>query len=338
MKRNCPTISVIVPAYNVDAYIEAAIDSLLNQSSPFYEIIVINDGSTDGTKERLRKYEQNSFVKIHHTENQGLGAARNTGITLATGQFLYFFDSDDLLAPSFVASMEKEIQNDPLLDLVFFAGESFYDATFKGFEKNFCEDLNRKMEGKFESGIAAAATLYKAGGFFPSACLYISRRNLWREKLRFLPILHEDAEIILKLCLASEKTIVINTPFFKRRIRRGSIMTMNFTKKHVDGGLIAFKSACDVYRSMGKSHHKSFVKCWLADSMWWYIKISSYAHVPLNLKAIFYSFLRFGWMPAKILQNTEYPENALIILRTIKINLKSLVNAFFATLTRRISS
>lgn len=338
MERNSPTISVIVPAYNVEAYIETAIDSLLNQSSPFYEIIVINDGSTDGTKERLRKYEKNSLVKIHHTENRGLGMARNTGITLARGEFVYFFDSDDVLASSFVASMEKEIRNDPILDLVFFAGESFYDESFKGFEKNFCEDLNRKLEGGFESGIVAAATLYKAGGFLPSACLYMSRRDLWSEKLRFLPILHEDAEIILKLCLASGKTLVINAPFFKRRIRRGSIMTMIFTKKHADGGLIAFKSACDVYRSMGKSSHRGFVRCWLADLMWWYIRVSSYGRVPLDFGEIFHAFLRFGWMPVKIFENTEFPDNALIILRTIKINLKSVINVFSATLLRRISS
>lgn len=338
MERNFPTISVIVPAYNVEAYIETAIDSLLNQSSSFHEIIVINDGSTDGTRERLRRYEDNPIVKIHHTENQGLGLARNTGIRHASGEFLYFFDSDDVMEPSFVASIQKEISNDPLLDLVFFAGECFYDENFKGFEANFCEDLNRKLEGKFESGIAAAATLYEAGGFLSSACLYISRRDLWNVNLRFLPILHEDAEVILKLCLASGRTAVINVPFFKRRIRQGSIMTMIFTKKHADGGLAAFKSACEVYRSMGKSNHRRFVRSWLAELMWWYITVCSYARVPLDFREIVRAFLRFGWMPAKIFQNTKFPNNAVVILRTIKINLKSMANAFSTTLARRISS
>lgn len=337
MERNFPTISVIVPAYNVEAYIEAAIDSLLKQSSSFYEIIVINDGSTDGTKDRLRQYEGNSIVKIHHTKNQGLGLARNTGVGLASGEFVYFFDSDDVMDASFVASMEKEIRHDPVLDLLFFSGESFYDENFKGFENNFCEDLNRKVEGKFDSGIAAAATLYKAGGFLSSACLYISRRDLWTAKLRFLPILHEDAEMILKLCLASGKTAVIDVPFFKRRIRRGSIMTMTFTKKHADGGLIAFKSASDIYRSMGKSNHQGFMRCWLAELMWWYITVCTYARIPLDLRELVRAFLRFGWMPAKLFQITKFPNNAIIILRIIKINLKSVANAFSATLARRIS-
>ena len=93
MSNEYPKISVIVPAYNVELYIEAAIDSLLNQSEAFYEIIVINDGSTDGTKEKLQKYEKILMVKIYHTENYGLGMARNIGIKLASGDFIYFFET-----------------------------------------------------------------------------------------------------------------------------------------------------------------------------------------------------------------------------------------------------
>jgi glycosyltransferase involved in cell wall biosynthesis len=306
MSNEAPKISVIVPAYNVDMYIESAIDSLLNQSDKFYEIIIINDGSTDCTKKRLQKYEENPLIKICHTDNHGLGMARNLGINLASGDFLYFFDSDDILEPTFSASIKMELQNDRSLDLVFFGGRSFYDD---GFNSNMHEELDRKINGKFNSGLDAADALYKAGCFLPHAFLYISRKKLWNEKLRFLPILHEDAEIILKLCVASGQTKIINIDFLNRRLRKGSIMTNKTTKKHMDGHLQAFKSVGDICFSLRNSKYKYFIECWLIDLMWRYIKNCETTRIAPNIQDIFYVFLRIRRLPIVIFRDIAKPSN-----------------------------
>lgn len=91
-----PKISVIIPAYNAKRFITEAIDSVLAQTIPAYEIIVVDDGSTDGTSEFVRERYGNT-VKIVWQENKGQGAARNTGIQAATGNILQFLDADDLL-------------------------------------------------------------------------------------------------------------------------------------------------------------------------------------------------------------------------------------------------
>lgn len=101
-----PLVTVIVPAYNVERYIESCIKSIMLQSFTNIEIIVVNDGSTDGTAGILNGIAQNeSRLKIVDTTNYGVSAARNTGIRKASGDYLIFVDGDDYLATDFVAYM-----------------------------------------------------------------------------------------------------------------------------------------------------------------------------------------------------------------------------------------
>lgn len=92
-------ISIIIPTYNCSKYIGGAIESALNQSYPDYEIIVIDDGSTDDTVEVLNKYISNECIRYIYQKNQGPGAARNKGIVLSEGEYICFLDSDDELGP-----------------------------------------------------------------------------------------------------------------------------------------------------------------------------------------------------------------------------------------------
>lgn len=94
-----PLLSVIVPAYNVEKYINESIDSILAQDYPALEIIVINDGSTDGTSRMLDKYREDKRFVIIEKENEGPGVARNRGLDTARGEFITFVDGDDVIAP-----------------------------------------------------------------------------------------------------------------------------------------------------------------------------------------------------------------------------------------------
>ena len=101
----CPMISCVVPAYNVSGYIERCIDSLMKQSYSKYEIIIVNDGSTDNTGKIIQKYLKSDKVKIINQHNQGLSAARNTGIANAVGEYITFVDSDDWVDLDFLKVM-----------------------------------------------------------------------------------------------------------------------------------------------------------------------------------------------------------------------------------------
>ncbi|MDZ7835048.1 MAG: glycosyltransferase family A protein [Alkalibacterium sp.] len=91
-----PLVSVIIPAYNVERYIEECIDSLLAQTYPNTEIIVLDDASTDATVYLLKQY-LSSIILIENDKNKGQGARRNEGLEVARGKYVYFMDADDWL-------------------------------------------------------------------------------------------------------------------------------------------------------------------------------------------------------------------------------------------------
>lgn len=109
MKR--AAVSVVVPAYNVENYIEQCALSVLNQSYPCCELIIVDDGSTDSTPQILDKLgEKNDHIRVIHKENAGVSAARNTGIDMAEGDYIVFVDGDDYLAPNFIEYMVSMAQ------------------------------------------------------------------------------------------------------------------------------------------------------------------------------------------------------------------------------------
>ena len=88
-------ISVIVPVYNVKPYLRKCLDSIVSQTYQDLEILVIDDGSTDGSGKICDEYKRDQRVRVFHTENAGLSAARNLGLDKAHGEWIEFIDSDD---------------------------------------------------------------------------------------------------------------------------------------------------------------------------------------------------------------------------------------------------
>lgn len=105
-------ISVIIPAYNVEKYIDKCLTSLVNQTLDSIEIIVVNDGSVDNTKNIIDKYKDNypDIIKIINIKNSGIGPARNIGIKKATGKYITFIDSDDYIKEDALEIAYKEIE------------------------------------------------------------------------------------------------------------------------------------------------------------------------------------------------------------------------------------
>jgi glycosyltransferase involved in cell wall biosynthesis len=110
-------VSVIITAYNSQTYIAEAVESVLHQTVPPGEVIVVDDGSTDGTADALRRFE--GRIRYVHQANRGHGSALNTGISQAQGSLLGFLDSDDLWTPTKLEAQLAAFEADPSLDLVF---------------------------------------------------------------------------------------------------------------------------------------------------------------------------------------------------------------------------
>ncbi len=102
-----PKVSIIIPVYNVEKYLERCVDSALNQTYKNLEIILVNDGSTDNSLEICKKYETENRVKIFSEENRGLPVARNLGVKKSSGDYIIFLDSDDWLDDNLIEKLVK---------------------------------------------------------------------------------------------------------------------------------------------------------------------------------------------------------------------------------------
>ena len=112
--------SIIIPAYNAEAYLQRCLDSIFAQEFDDYEVIVVNDGSTDGTVTLLEGYPQ---VKVIHQENHGMATARNRGIDKAKGEYILFVDSDDELMPHALSNLAPQINGKDIIGF----GSSIYN-------------------------------------------------------------------------------------------------------------------------------------------------------------------------------------------------------------------
>ena len=116
MQISAPLISVVIPAYNCELYISEAVESILQQQDCHYEIVIIDDGSTDNTKEVLEPYQHN--IRYIPQQNKGVAAARNHGIAQARGELIAFLDADDYFLPGKLSAQADLFRQDPSLGIV----------------------------------------------------------------------------------------------------------------------------------------------------------------------------------------------------------------------------
>lgn len=232
-----PSISIIVPVYNAHKYLKEALDSLIHQKTPATEIIVIDDGSTDGSTEILRKYSTKKNMQILETSNNGCGSARNLGRAIAKSEYVYFFDSDDLLDVHFITRMHEMIIEFDRPDLIMFSAETFHDD---GFTPSFSPNYRRTISGVFEPGKSFLSEMVKRREDIVNPFIYLSRNEVWsHNRLVFPPYKHEDEAVFFPLLALSRKTVILNEVYYRRRLREGSIMTSKFDADNVNGLLRA---------------------------------------------------------------------------------------------------
>ncbi len=239
-----PDISVVVPVYNTGAYLEATLDSVVNQTLKKIEIIVVNDGSTDNSAEIINHFQENdSRIVVINQENAGLSMARNAGINKATGEYIYFMDSDDLLDQEALMSCHRfAVDND--LDLVCFDAQTFMDEGLKE-EASFLFDYSRSalLSKGIYTGRDFLTRLVNGGGYKASVCLYILKKSLLDDlSLSFYKeIYHEDELFTPQILLNANHIGYLPYGYFKRRIRAGSIMQNAFSAKNLTSYLTVVK-------------------------------------------------------------------------------------------------
>ena len=158
--------SIIVPVYNTADYLKECFESIYNQTQKEIEVIAINDGSTDNSLEILEEIKrEHPDLIIYSQENRGLGDARNKGIELAIGEYIYFIDSDDCLAPEAMETCYQYAAENHL-DVVMFDAEVFGDIEYKKDaydRKKIISDQEAVLSGE------VFACKYFTQAFYPNA-------------------------------------------------------------------------------------------------------------------------------------------------------------------------
>jgi len=214
-------LSIIVPVYNVEDYIEECITSLLEIPIRNKEIIVVNDGSTDSSIDRVLKIDS-EYIKVINQENAGLSAARNTGIKNANGDYILFIDSDDFIVSSKKIEIMLNTAKENNLDIILGNGYVYYSDTNKTpIFKDMKQLKNKVMDGK-----SYLKESIKISEFQAMVWLSIYKNSFIKENnFEFLEgYYHEDIDWTIKLMLKSKRVMYSNELFYIYRQRDGSIM------------------------------------------------------------------------------------------------------------------
>lgn len=214
-------ISVIIPCYNSEKYIEACIDSILNQTYPYLEIIIIEDCSTDKTREKLKKYEKFDNVKIiYNKENHGLSYNRNIGMEHSTGKFIGFIDSDDYVDKTYYSTMIKAIKKNNSDVCVCDIMTVYSDTGERIINKAY--DTTKDGLGYINTGLSA------------SSCNKLFKREIILKNKFAVGKVNEDLAVILPILANTNKIAYAEGIYYYYIQHESSIQNSSFSDKRFD--------------------------------------------------------------------------------------------------------
>ncbi|UPK77001.1 CDP-glycerol:glycerophosphate glycerophosphotransferase [Nocardioidaceae bacterium SCSIO 66511] len=220
-----PTVSIIVPVYNVEAYLHDCLDSVLRQDYPDFEVVVVDDGSPDGSAAIAAEYvDRDSRVRLVRRENGGLGAARNTGVREANGRYLTFLDSDDELPPGAIGRLVASAQS---------SGSDIVVGSLRRFNslERWKPAWVDALHATERSGISIDEHPALVRNNYTVAKLY--RRDFWDESgLWFREgVAYEDQPIVTQLYVRAHSIDVVKESVYRYRSRddRSSISQQTST-------------------------------------------------------------------------------------------------------------
>lgn len=265
-----PFISVIVPVYNVEKYLKQCVESVLNQSFSDFEIVLINDGSTDNSGKICDSFvENNAKVKVIHKQNEGVGLARNSGLRQATGQYIYFLDSDDFVEPNFFDVLILNTNTNP--DIIQFG----FNRLTK-FGKYVNSSVPATMEIKSLSIEKAQLSKILNSGCGLAVWDKLIKRELLLENKIFFDNKKrgEDFTFVTTLYHYTKTIVVLNKALVNYRIIMGT--GKKFDLKLIQNHLESFSSLKTLLNDNSLSSEKYLKKIFSV----WFFKV-----IPINIAA-----------------------------------------------------
>jgi len=246
--NNPPLISIIVPIYNVEKFLKTCLESVVTQPFFDYELILVNDGSTDNCAEICDEYAAKfEFVNVIHKNNGGVASARNEGISAATGKYLLFIDPDDFIGENSLSNLAKTLEIDGETDMVIL-NVAFY---YEGRQPIYFDNLINKSKLFKQNPLDAAKFLASLSNFSSSVCLKLIKREIIAHDNLTFSSLHcfEDSDFTMELYLRAKTYNYCDSYVYYYRKNREGSLTYSFSDKkyrdllHVISKWVDFASA-----------------------------------------------------------------------------------------------
>lgn len=234
-------ISIIIPVYNVEKYINECLDSILSQSYGNYEVILVDDGSSDSSPDICRQYcdKDRRFIYLRK-ENGGASSARNYGLRIAKGEYIYFVDSDDRLCDDCLKKLTDNIGEN---DFIYFGGYTVDEDTGNIANKNY----SYKKEYKQGNGQDVAWELFQNKDFHYVVWLMFFRHDFLEEnKIDFVEgIMYEDMIFVYESFVKANRVSHLCENLYYRRFREGSVMmSAKKAKNFVSANRVYYEILC----------------------------------------------------------------------------------------------
>lgn len=257
MKEKKVDVSIIVTVFNIEKYIGECLDSLLCQEGVTFEIICVDDASTDGSYEKLFHYSQkDSRIRvIRNKQNMGLSSARNVGFREAKGEFLYNIDGDDLLKPGALKCLYSCAKENKL-DLLGFSAISFFDDDKM---KSFGREDEYVRKGSYlnvKPGAELFAELIDNNDRASSnMVLYFYNHDFFeKNNLYGIEGLRYSDDSMFAIYIAAKRAMCIPDQLYMRRYREGSVVTSPMKKSYLESMIVLFLAELQIWQKSNLSN------------------------------------------------------------------------------------
>ena len=244
-----PFFSIIVPIYNVERFLKGCLDSLIHQTFENIEIILINDGSTDGSGDIARSYaSQDARIILHEQPNKGLSEARNAGLRIAMGDYIMFVDSDDEIELETCARL-YEILQDKTIEVCKILWSREASPTEKAYKVEPDPITTNPISG---SRLSAQMPYLPISG---CAWLYITKREfLTAHDITFVPnIFYEDVPFVAQILLHAKSIYLANLYLYRYTYNINSIMLGKMTKEKATKSFESYLEIIDLFKNALKN-------------------------------------------------------------------------------------
>lgn len=263
-------VSVIIPVYNVEQYLEQCLESVINQTYTNLQIILVNDGSIDKSGEICDKFaETDNRICVIHKENGGLSSARNAGLNIAKGKYVIFLDSDDYWDDCYcLEKLNNELKNEEI-DVIIFGMKNYYQTDNKFGGERFPKVLDKDVSFNAKT----THILMQNNEYMACACDKVIKRSLIEKSgLRFVEgQLSEDIEWCAKLLLLNPVIITVPESFYVYRQQNSNSITNNIGRRNLE-------NICDIvtrYADIGKENNNVALLNYIANQYLLWMTVSN---------------------------------------------------------------